>query len=77
MLEADGRHLITDVWTSVGVILGVAAVAVTGWEILDPLIALAVAVNIVLTGGVLIRRSVGGLWTARSTPATSRGSRRC
>ena len=61
VLEADGRHLITDVWTSVGVILGVAAVALTGWEILDPLIALAVAVNIVLTGGVLIRRSVGGL----------------
>ena len=47
VLEADGRHLITDVWTSVGVIVGVAAVAVTGWEILDPLIALAVAVNIV------------------------------
>jgi len=61
VLEADGRHLITDVWTSVGVIVGVAAVALTGWEILDPLIALAVAVNIVLTGGVLIRRSVGGL----------------
>ena len=61
VLEADGRHLITDVWTSVGVIVGVAAVAVTGWEILDPLIALAVAVNIVLTGGVLIQRSVGGL----------------
>ena len=61
VLEADGRHLITDVWTSVGVIVGVAAVALTGWEILDPLIALAVAVNIILTGGVLIRRSVGGL----------------
>ncbi|MDA0171001.1 cation diffusion facilitator family transporter [Solirubrobacter taibaiensis] len=61
VLEADGRHLITDVWTSIGVIVGVAAVAATGWEILDPLIALAVAVNIVVTGGVLIQRSVGGL----------------
>ena len=51
MLEADGKHLITDVWTSVGVIAGVAAVALTGWDVLDPLIALAVAVNIVVTGG--------------------------
>src|SRR3712207_6120545 len=47
VVEADGRHLITDVWTSAGVIAGVAAVALTGWEILDPLIALAVAINIV------------------------------
>lgn len=61
VLEADGKHLITDVWTSLGVIAGVIAVAVTGWEILDPLIALAVAINIVVTGGVLVRRSVGGL----------------
>jgi cation diffusion facilitator family transporter len=61
VVEADGRHLITDVWTSLGVIVGVAAVALTGWEILDPLIALAVAVNIVLAGGALVRRSVGGL----------------
>ncbi len=60
-VEADGRHLITDVWTSVGVIAGVAAVALTGWELLDPLIALAVAVNIVVTGFALVRRSVGGL----------------
>jgi cation diffusion facilitator family transporter len=61
VLEADGRHLITDVWTSVGVIAGVAAVALTGWEILDPLIALAVAVNIVVMGGALVWRSVDGL----------------
>jgi cation diffusion facilitator family transporter len=61
ILEADGKHLMTDVWTSVGVIIGVAAVAVTGWEPLDPLIALAVAVNIVATGSGLVRRSVGGL----------------
>jgi cation diffusion facilitator family transporter len=61
VLEADGRHLITDVWTSVGVIIGVAGVAITGWERLDGLIALAVAVNIVVTGSSLVRRSVGGL----------------
>ena len=61
ILEADGRHLLADVWTSVGVLGGVIVVALTGWNILDPLIALAVAVNIVLTGGVLIQRSVGGL----------------
>ena len=60
-LEADGKHLMTDVWTSVGVILGVAAVWATGWERLDPLIALAVAVNIVIAGATLIRRSSGGL----------------
>jgi cation diffusion facilitator family transporter len=61
ILEADGKHLLTDVWTSVGVIIGVAGVAISGWERLDALIALAVAVNIVLTGGGLVRRSVGGL----------------
>ena len=60
-LEADGRHLLTDVWTSVGVIVGVALVWVTGWERLDPLIALAVAANIVFMGATLIRRSGGGL----------------
>jgi len=61
VLEADGRHLITDVWTSVGVIAGVAAVALTGWETLDPLIAIAVAINIVVTGGALVWRSADGL----------------
>ncbi len=60
-LEADGKHLMTDVWTSVGVIVGVALVWVTGWERLDPLIALAVAANIVFMGATLIRRSGGGL----------------
>jgi cation diffusion facilitator family transporter len=60
-LEADGRHLMTDVWTSAGVIAGVAAVALTGWERLDPIIALAVAANIVWTGVGLMRRSIGGL----------------
>jgi cation diffusion facilitator family transporter len=61
VLEADGKHLMTDVWTSVGVIAGVAAVAITGWKRLDSIVALAVAVNIVVTGSGLVRRSVGGL----------------
>lgn len=60
-VEADGRHLLTDVWTSIGVIVGVAVVAFTGWELLDPLIALAVAASIVFTGIKLVRRSSGGL----------------
>ena len=60
-VEADGRHLLTDVWTSIGVIVGVAAVWATGWERLDALIALAVAANIVVAGARLIRRSSGGL----------------
>ncbi len=60
-LEADGRHLMTDVWTSAGVIIGVALVLLTGWLRLDPLIALAVAVHIVWAGVGLVRRSVSGL----------------
>jgi cation diffusion facilitator family transporter len=60
-LEADGRHLMTDVWTSAGVIAGVALVAGTGWNMLDPLIAIAVAVHIVYTGAILVRRSFAGL----------------
>lgn len=60
-LEADGKHLLTDVWTSAGVIVGVAAVSLTGWERLDPIIALVVAANIVHVGIGLLRRSVGGL----------------
>ncbi len=60
-LEADSQHLMTDVWTSVGVIGGVALIAVTGWTRLDPIVALIVAVNIVWTGIGLVRRSVDGL----------------
>ncbi len=63
-LEADGHHLMTDVWTSAGVILAVGLVWVTGWLILDPLIALAVAVHIVWTGVGLMRRSYAGLLDA-------------
>lgn len=60
-LEADGHHLLTDVWTSVGVLVGIAAVAVTGWLWLDPVIALAVGVNILYTGFKLLRQSLSGL----------------
>ncbi|MFN8514714.1 MAG: cation diffusion facilitator family transporter [Chloroflexia bacterium] len=60
-LEADAKHLMTDVWTSVGVIVGVAAVAMTRWERLDPVIALLVAANIVWSGVQLVRRSALGL----------------
>ena len=60
-LEADGRHLMTDVWTSAGVIAGVALVYITGWLRLDALIALAVSAHILWTGFGLVRRSVRGL----------------
>jgi cation diffusion facilitator family transporter len=67
-LEADGHHLMTDVWTSAGVVAGIAVVAVTGWAILDPLIALAVAVHIVWTGVMLMRRSFVALLDAAISP---------
>ncbi len=67
-LEADGKHLMTDVWTSVGVLAGIGVVAATGLVWLDPLIALAVGVNIVFTGVGLIRRSVVGLLDATLPP---------
>ena len=60
-LEADARHLMTDVWTSIGVIGGVAVAGFTGWDILDPIIAILVAANIIWTGIQLVRRSVAGL----------------
>jgi len=60
-LEADGHHLMTDVWTSAGVIAAVGGVALTGWRILDPVVALAVAANIVWTGVGIMRRSAMGL----------------
>lgn len=79
-LEADGKHLMTDVWTTVGILAGIALIVVanrlepalalakrlgmSGWEILDPIIAIAVALHIVLTGLHLIRRTVSGLMDA-------------
>ena len=60
-LEADARHLFTDVWTSVGVVIGLIAVKFTGWLWLDPVVAIAVALNICREGGLLVWRSAGGL----------------
>lgn len=60
-LEADGKHLLTDVWTSAGVVVGVVGVAITGIDRLDPIIGLLVAANIVVMGARLIRGSVAGL----------------
>ena len=67
-LEADAQHLMTDVWTSAGVLVGVGLVALTGWERLDPLVALAVAAQIVWTGVKLVRRSATGLLDAALPP---------
>jgi len=60
-LEASAQHLMTDVWTSVGVLVGVGAVALTGWEILDPIVAFLVAGNITWSGIRIVRKSVLGL----------------
>ncbi|UZG43867.1 cation diffusion facilitator family transporter [Caldimonas thermodepolymerans] len=60
-LEADGRHLMTDVWTSIGVAAGVLLVGPTGWLWLDPVLAIAVALNIMREAWSLLRRSVDGL----------------
>jgi cation diffusion facilitator family transporter len=60
-LEGDARHLFTDVWTSIGVVGGLLAVMATGWQWLDPLIAIAVAINILREGGSLVWRSADGL----------------
>ncbi|QPK63026.1 cation transporter [Methylomonas sp. LL1] len=79
-LEADGKHLMTDVWTTIGILIGIGMIAVAnhfevtlnlakqlgmnGWEILDPIIAILVALNIVWAGLQLIRRTVSGLMDA-------------
>jgi cation diffusion facilitator family transporter len=60
-LEADGKHLLTDVWTSIGVVVGVVLVVVTGIRQLDPIIALLVGVNIIWTGWHLVSQSLAGL----------------
>jgi cation diffusion facilitator family transporter len=60
-LEADAKHLLTDVYTSVGVVAAVGLVALTGWQLLDPLIAIAVAIQIIVMGIRLIKRSMQGL----------------
>lgn len=67
-LEADAHHLMADVWTSAGVLVGVGAVALTGWLWLDPALALLVAANIVWTGWQLLRRSASGLMDVALPP---------
>lgn len=61
VLEANGKHVLTDSWTSFGVVAGLGLALATGWMPLDPLVAMLVAANILWTGGKLLRRSVGGL----------------
>ncbi len=63
-LTADGRHLMTDVWTTGGVLIGVALVALTQWPPLDPIVALLVGVNIIVTGWKLLSQSIDGLMDA-------------
>lgn len=67
-LQADGRHLLMDVWTSVGVFVGISIAVITGWSILDPLIALAVAVYILWNGYRLVSSSLSGLLDEAATP---------
>jgi cation diffusion facilitator family transporter len=67
-LEADAHHLMTDVWTSGGVLIGIVAVVLTGWQRLDPLIAIGVALNIVWSGVRIIRGSVLGLMDGALPP---------
>jgi cation diffusion facilitator family transporter len=69
-LVADGKHLVTDVVSSVGVLAGVGLVLATGWAVLDPALALAVAVNILWSGWLLVKASVGGLMDEAVDPAT-------
>jgi cation diffusion facilitator family transporter len=67
-LEADAKHLLTDVWTSAGVIAGVGLVAITGIQRLDPIVALLVAANIIWQGVSLVKRSVLGLMDTALPP---------
>ena len=60
-LTADGKHLMTDVWTSVGVLVGIVLVWMSGWSWLDPVIAIAVGINILFTGYGLVKESTEGL----------------
>ncbi len=71
-LRADAHHLLTDVWTSCGVVLAIGLVKLTGLTILDPLIAIAVALNIVVTGWKLLRETASGLLD-RSLPEDEQG----
>jgi cation diffusion facilitator family transporter len=71
-LEADGKHLLTDVVSTVGVLVGLALVFLTGWAVLDPILAGLVALNILWSGWDVIRHSVGGLMDVAVSPHTQR-----
>ena len=71
-LDADARHLVTDVWTSVGVVVGITAVALTGWLWLDPVVAIGVALNILWEGAHLMWRSSQGLMDEAVEPEVLR-----
>ena len=71
-LEADGRHLLTDVISTLGVLLGLTLVLLTGWAVLDPILAGLVALNILWSGWGVIRQSVGGLMDVAVQPETQR-----
>jgi len=75
-LVADGRHLLADVHTSIGVLAGVVLAAVSGWRLLDPLIAMAVAAHILWAGWKLMRASAAGLMDAAPDPETMERIRR-
>lgn len=68
-LRADGKHLLTDLYTSVGVVVGLALVWLTGWNWMDPVLALLVGVNILITGYRLISESTAGLMDGALPPA--------
>jgi cation diffusion facilitator family transporter len=70
-LEADARHLMTDVWTSAGVVVGLLAVALTGWHWLDPVLGIAVALNILREGSHLVWKSSQGLMDSALDPETA------
>jgi cation diffusion facilitator family transporter len=72
ILEANGRHVLTDCWTSFGVVGGLGLVIVTGWLPFDPILAIAVALNILWSGAHLIYRSAGGLMDYTDPQRTSR-----
>jgi len=67
---ADGRHLLTDVISSVGVLGGVSLAAITGWAVLDPALAALVALNIIWSGWALVKESIGGLMDEAVPQAT-------
>jgi cation diffusion facilitator family transporter len=75
-LEADAHHLMTDVWTSAGVLVGIGLVGLTGWDLLDPIVAIVVAIQILWTGGKLLKRSAVGLLDRALEPGEQEALRR-